>query len=179
MPVPSAAYEINKRHFYAEKIQATLIDLGFSEIYTSSFCSQDTIKLENALASDKGYLRSTLTTNMRVAREKNISHRDLLGLLSIKLFEIGTVFAEDSEEFRVVLAVQTGTSYKAKVDDILLTEALTAINNILLVTPSLTFSADGMAEFSLDALLPQLPTPIAYEKVDRNSTTKYQSYVGE
>src|SRR3990167_4263366 len=68
-----------------------------------------------------------------------------------------------SEEFRVGVAVQTGTSYKAKVDDPLLEEVLTALATVLGVTPELISKAEGIAEFSLDALLPQLPAVTAYE----------------
>lgn len=168
--------EFNVRHYYAEKIRGALTMLGFSEIYTSSFRAADVVKLENALATDKGYLRSSLTENMREARERNIPHRDLLGLSAIKLFEIGTVFAPESEEFRVVVAVQTGTQYKAKVDEPFLDEALTAITNALGAAPILLSHQDGIAEFSLDALLPTLTPPIAYDPVAKAVAAKYRPF---
>lgn len=162
-PTVGVAAEVNVRHYYSEKIRGTLMDLGFSEVYTSSFRNKDVVKLENALATDKGYLRSSLIENLQEARTANVPHRDLLGLKAVKIFEIGTVFAEDSEEFRVGLAVQTGTSYKAKVDDPLLEEALVALATTLGVTPALMSQREGIAEFSLDSLLPQLPAVTAYE----------------
>ncbi|OGG70130.1 hypothetical protein A2929_03525 [Candidatus Kaiserbacteria bacterium RIFCSPLOWO2_01_FULL_45_25] len=162
-PTVGAVAEINVRHYYSEKIRETLMALGFSEVYTSSFRAKDVVKLENALATDKGYLRSSLVENLREVRTANIPHRDLLGLQAVKIFEIGTVFGVESEEFRVGVAVQTGTSYKAKVDDPLLEEVLTALATVLGVTPELISKAEGIAEFSLDALLPQLPAVTAYE----------------
>ena len=162
-PTVGAVSEINVRHYYSEKIREALMALGFSEVYTSSFRNKDVVKLENALATDKGYLRSSLVENLREARTANIPHRDLLGLQAVKIFEIGTVFAESDEEFRVGIAVQTGTSYKAKVDDPLLEEALAALAATLGVAPTLISKEEGIAEFSLDTLLPQLPAVTAYE----------------
>jgi phenylalanyl-tRNA synthetase beta chain len=168
--------EFNARHYYAEKIRAALIPLGFSEIYTSSFRNHDEVKLENALATDKGYLRSSLVLNMKEAKERNVSHRDLLGLSAVKLFEIGTVFGVETEEFRVVLGVQTGTTYKAKHDDALLNEALTALEGALGIAPTLLSNSEGVAEFSLDGILKQLPAPSSYELVMPKESQKYQPF---
>ncbi len=175
-PVSAIVREFNARHYYAEKIRTALTELGFSEIYTSSFRSKDIVKLENALASDKEYLRSTLTTNLREACERNISHRDLLGLTAVKLFEIGTVFADESEEFRVALVVQTGTAFKEKVDGLLLKEAKEALSSVLGLAPELLYSSDGMIEFSLDDILTKLPSPTEYEMFAKIPENKYQSF---
>jgi phenylalanyl-tRNA synthetase beta chain len=175
-PTVGAVTEINVRHYYSEKIRETLMALGFSEVYTSSFRNKDVVKLENALATDKGYLRSSLVENLREARTSNVPHRDLLGLTAVKIFEIGTVFGAESEEFRVGLAVQTGTSYKAKVDDPLLEEALTALATALGVIPELISVAEGIAEFSLDVLLPKLPAVTAYDSVAELPKITYRPF---
>lgn len=175
-PVPVIVKEFNIRHYYAEKIRTALTELGFSEIYTSSFRNKDIVKLENALASDKEYLRSTLTTNLREACERNIPHRDLLGLTAVKLFEIGTVFGVESEEFRVALVLQTGTSFKEKVDGPLLKEVMEALSSVLGLSPELIYCVDGMIEFSLDGILTKLPPPIEYEKVVKILENQYQPF---
>ncbi len=175
-PKEQVVSEFNKRHYYAEKIRQSLVGLGFSEIYTSSFRSKDIVKLENALASDKEYLRSTLIDNIKEAVDRNIPHRDLLGLSAIKLFEIGTVFNEDYEEFRVALAVQTGTVYKAKTDKPLLEEALGDIANVLELSPEFLYEMDGVVEFSLDSLLSKLPNPDSYDPVKEILPMKYQAF---
>jgi phenylalanyl-tRNA synthetase beta chain len=175
-PTVGAVTEINVRHYYSEKIRKTLMSLGFSEVYTSSFRNKDVVKLENALATDKGYLRSSLVENLREARTANVPHRDLLGLQAVKIFEIGTVFGVESEEFRVGIAVQAGTSYKAKVDDPPLEKALEALATTLEVTPTLISKAEGIAEFSLDALLPQLPAVSAYETTQELPKISYRPF---
>jgi phenylalanyl-tRNA synthetase beta subunit len=176
MPVVASLQAINTRHYYAEKIRAVLVDLGFSEIYTSSFRATDVVHIKNALATDKSYLRSTLRTNMLEAVAKNIPHRDLLGLSAIKLFEIGTVFGADSESFQVALGVQSGTSYKAKIDDVLLKEAQDAITSMFGREVSWLGTDAGVTTFVLDTLLPLLSAVTTYTPVEKTADTIYEPF---
>lgn len=157
---PVAAY--NARHFYAEIVRTTLIGLGFSEIYTSSFRDTDIVHIKNALASDKSYLRSRFHENLKEAVQKNIPHRDLLGLSAIKVFEIGTVFAAEGESVMVGLGVQTGTTYKAKIDDAVLGEAQSALAEGLATPLTWIGTNEGVSEFSLDEVVLVLPKPTQY-----------------
>jgi len=168
--------KVNVRQYYAEKIRRTLIDLGFSEVFTSSFRSKDKVKIKNALASDKGYLRSRLHDNIIEAITKNIPHRDLLGLTTIKIFEIGTVFDEESESFQLALGVRTGTTYKAKVDDELLKTAQHEIENTLGLNITWFNTDEGVSEFSLDDILSKLPMPLQYDEVVKTATINYQPF---
>ncbi len=168
--------EYNPRHYYSEKIRAVLVGLGFSEIYTSSFRKIDEVKLANALASDKEYLRSSLVSNLVEARTANIPHRDLLGLKAIKIFEIGTVFGKDREEFKVALAAQTSTAYKAKVDEPLIKEAILEIEKDLGVTLTLDSNAEGVVEFSLDQILSSLPIVTSYESIQESELKSYRAF---
>jgi phenylalanyl-tRNA synthetase beta chain len=175
-PTPVPVQALNIRHFYAEQIRDVLIGLGFSEIYTSSFRNQDIVKIQNALASDKSYLRSMLHENLREAVQKNSVHRDLLGLNAIKLFEIGTVFTKEGEYFRVGLGVQAGSSYKAKTDDLLLKEAQEALTQSLGVVIEWEGTQDGVTEFTLDTILAQLPAVTAYTPIDKTTDVKYEPF---
>ncbi len=169
-PVATPVAELNVRHYYAEVIRTTLVGLGFSEVYTSSFREKDIAHIKNALASDKSYLRSRLMDNLLEVRTKNIPYRDLLGLKAVQVFEIGTVFGATDEAFHIGLAVQTGTEYKAKVDDSLLATAVTALESALGITITPVHTAPGYIEFSLEALLPKLPVPTTYEPAQQPST---------
>ncbi len=175
-PVPAPLIELNPRHYYAEKIRTALIAIGFSEVYTSSFRAKDIAKVKNALASDKSYLRSRLMDNLLEVRTKNIPHRDLLGVTAIKVFEIGTVFGAATEAFHVGLAVQTGTEYKAKQDDPLLAEAVSAIEAALGLSISPVHTAPGYIEFSLEAILTTLPLPTAYDLVSPQAPVLYKPF---
>jgi phenylalanyl-tRNA synthetase beta chain len=175
-PTATPLQEMNVRHYYADKIRTVLAGLGFSEVYTSSFRDKDSVHLKNALASDKSYLRSRLMENLTEVRERNIPHRDLLGLSSVQVFEIGTVFGAESEAFHLGLAVQTGTAYKVKVDDALLATAVTTLETALGVTLTPVHTAPGYFELSLDTLLPQLPVPTAYDTWIRPSQIIYKTF---
>jgi phenylalanyl-tRNA synthetase beta chain len=176
LPEKAPLTELNARHYYAEKIRTALVSIGFSEVYTSSFRATDIVKLENALASDKGCLRSSLAKNLRETRTINVPHRDLLGISAVKIFEIGTVFLVDTEEFRVALAVQTGTTYKAKLDDPLVNEAVQVISDALGMSPVSLTQSDGVIEFSLDELLLKLPAVSAYDTVLSVPDVSYQIF---
>lgn len=171
-----APAEINVRHYYAERIRQALISLYFSEIFTSSFRASDTVKLKNALASDKGYLRSTLRLNVAEALVRNVPHRDLLGLSAIQIFELGTVFEVDAEHYHLALAVRTGSEYKAKVDDPLLAAAKAAVEAALGCTLTWLVSEQGVAECRLSDVLPKLPVPTSYENSPGPSENRYQSF---
>lgn len=176
-PVLMPVKQYNARHYYSEKIRQVLIELGFSEVYTSSFRAKDEVKLANALASDKGYLRSTLVNNLKEVRTANVSYRDLLGLSELKIFEIGTVFSADTEEFRVALAVQSGTTYKAKVDDPFLVEALVKICQVLGFEIKPKYQSEGILEFSLDEILFKLPVVTKYDlNIVTEASKVYQAF---
>ena len=172
--LPVTAY--NARHYYAEVVRSTLIDLGWSEIFTSSFRNQDEVRIKNALASDKGYLRSSLHENLVEAIQKNIPHRDLLGLSAVKIFEIGTVFSTETESVHVGLGVQTGTVYKSKLDDVLLTQAQDALA-VALGTPLVWLQTkEGVSDFSLDDTVVLLTPPTTYKEVLPRLVTSFTPF---
>ncbi len=168
--------EINVRHFYAERVRVALTALGFSEVLTSSFRAHDEVKIKNALASDKGYLRSALCKNLTEAIQKNLPSRDLLGLLAVQLFELGTVFETDEEHYHLGIAVRTGAEYRAKVDDPLLTAAKAAIEAALGTSVTWLMSEQGVAECRLSDVLPTLPVPTRYEVSVAPSKNCYQAF---
>ncbi len=175
-PVSAPVMELNTRLYYAEVIRQSLTGLGFSEVYTSSFRENDIAHIKNALASDKSYLRSRLQDNLLEVRARNIPFRDLLGLRAVQVFEIGTVFGVAEEAFHIGLAVQTGTEYKAKVDDPLLAAAVTALEAALGVAITPVHTAPGYVEFSLEALLLNLPVPSVYEAAQKSSAILYKPF---
>ena len=70
LPATAPLGEYNAVHYYSEVVREALTALGFSEVITSSFRKKDSIKLHNALASDKNHLRSTLRKNVAEALAK-------------------------------------------------------------------------------------------------------------
>ncbi len=175
-PAKGNVAAFNARHYYAEIARATLTNLGFSEVFTSTFRDKDLVHIKNALASDKSYLRSALHANLKEAVLKNTPHRDLLGLSAVKVFEIGTVFGTDSEAVHIGLGVQTGTSYKAKIDDLELAVAQAALATALGTPLSWQGTNVGVTECSLDEAVALLPRPAAYTAQAANTPVVYQPF---
>lgn len=173
-PEPIALTERNKHFYYSEVVRDVLTELGFSEIYTSSFRAKDAVKLANALASDKGYLRSSLRENMEEALLRNVPHKDLLGLPFIGLFEIGTVFAASGERFNIAIGVRHGAEYKEKTDKKVLDAALVQLEERLGKLQVET--KDGIAECNFGVLLETLPEPDAYAPFTKTKDVSYVPY---
>lgn len=180
VPTPVPVAEINARHYYSEEIRETLLGLGFYEVITSSFRKKDEIRLLNALASDKGYLRSSLIKNIEDVLTKNISYIDFLGVKDIRVFEIGTVFTKlpeggVTEHMSLCVGVrQKQTGYTPKDDDLLET-ALSALSTKLGVDISWT-KDKGIAEASITELIANLPKPLSYQSVEVAKEIKYKPY---
>ncbi len=173
-PDPLPLREFNKSFFYAEAVRAALLGLGFSEVFTSSFRKKDEVKLANALASDKGYLRSSLRENLAEALTRNVQNKDLLGLTHIAIFEIGTVFTPEGEQVSVAFGVRTGGTYAPKKDDPILATAIEAVKGVLGYEQ---FEAkDGIAEADFTAAISDLPDPEAYVPFEKGADISYRAF---
>ncbi len=127
-PATSPAVTVNKRQYYSEKIRQIFLKHGFSEVITSSFREKDKVQLKNALASDKSYLRSTLTKNIATVLDNNIHFVDLLGIDDIRVFEIGTVFTKGTdsviEHVSLAFGVRKKLSGYSGKEDVVMQEVL-------------------------------------------------------
>jgi len=190
VPATDVAVVVNPRQYYSEKIRQTLLGLGFSEVITSSFQKKDQIQLRNALASDKSYVRSSLSKNMHQVLDANFFHMDLLGIRSVQTFEIGTVFdkvnaggregalgykTDDGVSEHLSLAVgvrQKGGGYTPK-DDAPLQAAITSIEETVRANTPFKWSIEkGVAEIDLSAVIDSLPVPESYDApVERTAAT--------
>lgn len=168
LPLPVPLTEVNARHFYSEEMRNLLVGEGFSEVITSSFRKKDTIELANALASDKGCLRSSLSENIREVLNRNIQNVDLLGIREVSVFEIGTVFektpdgADVAEHVSLAVGVRTKqTGYSPK-DDERVREVLSKLETFFGVALHGTI-LQGILEIDFTKLIAKLPAPAVYE----------------
>lgn len=170
--------EVNPRQYYSEKIRTALIDEGFSEVITSSFQKKGNLQLFNALASDKSYLRESLVKNITAVLDANFTHTDLLGLVDVRVFEIGTVFVkgkgEVAEKTVLTLGVRTKGSGYNKKDDVVLEQAVSAIKSVVGVE-IVAESEDGVVEIDFTSLIQTLPVPSAYEPFTNKSPVTYKT----
>ncbi len=172
--VPSAipVSEMNTTFFYSDAVRTSLTEIGFSEVFTSSFREKDSVKIKNALASDKGYLRSSLTPNIGEALAKNVPLADLVGVRAIQIFEIGTVFTKDGEHLSLALGAQSGSEYRPKTDDPLLSAGKAAVEKIF--GTSLSWNQEkGVTEAALTSVIATLPKPTAYAPFEKKADVAY------
>lgn len=178
-PTPDTEVTINTKHYYSEQIRNSLVAAGCSEVITSSFRKKDKIKLQNALASDKGYLRSTLIKNLHEALDKNSHHQDLLGISAVRIFEIGTVFTKTEngvdEATHLAIGVRLRSAGYSGKEDALLQELTTAVEETLGITIDWQIQK-GVAECNISELLETLPTPDNYEPVTPAAGCAYQPF---
>ena len=76
----------------------------------------------------------------------------------------------------MALAVQTGSAYKAKADDVLLKEAIDVVKQVLGIEPELIYHEQGVAEFSLDQLLAKLSAADYYESFSKVEAKSYRTF---
>jgi phenylalanyl-tRNA synthetase beta subunit len=152
---------------------------GFSEIFTSSFRSQDEVKLKNAFASDKGYLRSSLVKNMEEALVRNAPHADLLGVREVRMFEIGTVFQKKDGVLTQVLSLALGVSspsgYKPKKDEPILEEGMRVVSEALNTAISWN-RVGGVTSATIGELFATLPQPTAYAPFEKTPDITYAPF---
>ncbi len=177
MPTAVPLREINSLQYYSDRVRVALVELGFSEVITSSFQKKGEVQLQNALASDKSYLRDTLRSAITTVLDTNHAYADRLGLTAIRVFEIGTVFHKTSEgvseHVALTMGVRTkGNGYTAK-DDMLLRESIVALEAVLGVSGEWQLEK-GVAELHFSALVASLPVPTAYHSFSKQADVTYQ-----
>lgn len=171
--------EINARQYYTEKLRTTLIEHGYSEVVTSSFQKKDAIELQNALASDKRFLRSSLVKNITEALDKNIANIELLGLDVVRVFEIGTVFTKGDhaigEHVSLALGVRTKKQGYNPKDDTALEETLALLQELLGVDIPV-HKDKGVIECNITELLAVLPAPNQYDPFVQSEDVQFKSF---
>ena len=177
VPPKAELTEVNARQYYTEAIRQELLNVGFSEVITSSFTNKADIQLQNALAADKTYLRNTLIKNITQVLDSNFVHSDLIGVTDIRVFEIGTVFDKTetsvSEHISIALGVRTkGNGYNPK-DDVIVKTACATVDQILGM--SLQWNLEkGVAEANLSTVLKALPIPSTYGEFVSKAPATYK-----
>ena len=176
VPQQNVVKEVNSLQYYTDKIRNLLNECGFSEVITYSFHKKGKIQLQNALASDKSYVRSNLRKNIENSLDKNYVYGDLLGIRGVKIFEIGTIFLpSDSgikEQVSLAVGVRTkGNGYSGG-DDKQLETVIKAINDCFDVSLEWVIEK-GVAETNLDALIKKLPIPEQYVEFAKKEDAAY------
>ncbi len=93
---------VNKESEYHNitRVKYWLAQNGFREVQNYSFVKKGEVYISYG-SKDKSAIRSNLSEALKESYEKNRLNAPLLGLDSIRIFEIGTVFGKDSEQINV------------------------------------------------------------------------------
>lgn len=154
-----AKAQVSKKFYYASFIRNTLVEAGFSEIYSYTFAQSGEIELANPPAPDKEFLRINLSDEIKTSLAHNIRNAELLGLDEVKIFEIGNVFSSAWEHTSLAIGVEMSAAGKKKA-----TILENAMRDILdLLSQKLGVELDGAVgnvwETDLDLLVKELPEP--------------------
>ncbi len=185
LPLDEGRTEVAVHPLYAlsERIRHLLVGAGFSEVMTYTLREKGAVELTNALASDKNFVRDSLTPGIEEALARNSYYAPLLGREDISVFEIGVVatgltkdgFAQ--ERTMLALGVSLTKKRKGVTADSVLAETLSLLSDELGVSLDAK-AAQGVVEIDLSELVSKLPTPESYPAAppQTGSYTPYSSY---
>ncbi|MEI6346174.1 MAG: phenylalanine--tRNA ligase subunit beta [bacterium] len=180
-PAKHSLVSSNKTFYYCEKIKNALIAAGFSEVYSYALTAKGDFEITKPLAADKGKLRTNLADGMTKSLEMNVRNADLLGLETVALFEVGTVFSVAAETTSLCLAAQMVKKVKGKKSEDVLRVAIAELEKTLGVALQTKISPVGtgaLAEVDLTSLIATLSAPTSYADLGltRAIDTKYKPF---
>ncbi|MEN9649331.1 MAG: hypothetical protein RL094_298 [Candidatus Parcubacteria bacterium] len=175
---------INKDFYYHNLIRKTLIELGFSEIYTYTLQDVGDVALQNPLNVHRGFMRNDLTRAMEQKLDFNLRNIDLLGLGEVKLFEIGKVFGGaangSAEKYALSFGVKSTKPVKLFDPKQVLTDVLQQIAHavgIKDIQQYVQFNADAtVVELSLVSAIEALPEPTSDIEFPKPADISYKPF---
>jgi phenylalanyl-tRNA synthetase beta subunit len=105
LPTPAI---VNANFARIEYARAHMAEYGYTEVYTSVFADKGERQVLNKVGGERPYLRANLTDGLKDALERAVRMKDLLGIKTVKLIEIGTVWTKSGEEVRCATAEEKG-----------------------------------------------------------------------
>lgn len=133
---------IDKTFYWAEKTKNLLVKLGFSETYLYTLVSKGAFEISYPLASDKSALREKIAPKLAESLAMNARNADLLGLETVKIFEIGKVFPKTGEKTSICIGVSQVKKKKGITSESLLKEVVATLETKL----GIHLSADGASK---------------------------------
>jgi phenylalanyl-tRNA synthetase beta chain len=97
----------NEQYEKIRAIKTYLASQGYSEVMTYSFRKKGEVSISYG-PKDKSVLRANLSDAVKESYDMNKLNAALLGVQDIKIFEVGTVFAEAGESMHIAVASKDG-----------------------------------------------------------------------
>jgi phenylalanyl-tRNA synthetase beta chain len=179
LPEAKNNHEFSKGFLIAEKIKDFFMQKGFTEIQTRTFASKGDIEVAYPMASDKGFLRTSLQEGITSSIDLAISQAPLLGLDKIQIFEIGKAFPASGEELDLCFAISYVKKIKNK-DQVMKTELENLLKDLeteLGVKLESSVIANSVYVKNLD----KLEIKLAYSSInsDKNSRVTFKPFSSE
>lgn len=154
----------HKRMYYENKVREILVAHGFSEVITYTFGDEGEVEIIKGLADDKEKLRSGLGKGVAKSLALSLYNAPLLGLKTVKIFEIGNVFGVNSERRHLALAIDDGgkKSNFTEIVDVILVEIKTALHLDQIECQTIS-TKPYILSLDFDTLIASLPEPSNYE----------------
>jgi phenylalanyl-tRNA synthetase beta chain len=164
--------EVSKTQYYGDLIRRELTSRGYSEVLTYTLQESGEVELQNPLASDKSHLRPSLRPGLEKTLAENKQSAPLLGLDTVKVFELGTCFTQEHEELHLGIGVLELRGKQSKAEQ-QLSEDVQALGKRL-SAPLVAEVRQGVAELRLDTIYAELSTPTSYdEPLPWNTTVRF------
>jgi phenylalanyl-tRNA synthetase beta chain len=106
--------KVNKAFYYQNKVRKFLVSNGYSELQTYVLRERGQVELANPVAKDKPFIRESIFDGIFDALTLNARNADLLGVGTINVFEIGTVFEKTKEYFVIGIGYLDPKKKKSK-----------------------------------------------------------------
>lgn len=178
-PIPlgeSPDVSINTDDCVASVVRHSLVNQGFSEIYTYTFVNNGVVELENPIAGDKNFLRRDLISAMEYSLEHNFKYADLLGLKDIKLFEIGKVFGDKGEKNHISIGIKFPKNKKSPSVDEELAKTIQKMEEDLGLSIGDVSIMSGVVEFDMEKITSEIKVGDSYPEYIFDGTQKNVIY---
>lgn len=171
LPPPIAGgVPVLPEYYLSEKLKNALVAQGFSEVSLYTLVAKGDIETAYPLARDKAFARKNLTDGLMACLEKNILNADLLGLDTVKVFELGRVFDKNGERLMLAIGISKG-----KID-----EVVKSLDLGIAAPKPIAKGKLSVIEIDLSAVLKtyQLPAGASYSDLGftRASQNKYKKF---
>jgi phenylalanyl-tRNA synthetase beta chain len=147
---------INKELYYSALCKKILASHGAYEISTYAFTKKGDIEVARPLAKDRPALRSNLSSSLTEKLVTNDGNKDILGVSSIALFEIGKIFKNGEESLSLSFGVKEGKKGE------LFSTLRNALSEVLGTLPE---GNNGVCEIPLGNIIETLPDVESYGDV--------------
>jgi phenylalanyl-tRNA synthetase beta chain len=116
VPNTKTSNEFSQEFLLTEKVKDFFAARGFSEVVTRSFTNKGDIEVAYPMASDKGFLRTSLVAGVTNSMNQALGNAPLLGMDKICIFEIGKTFPASGEQLDLCFGLTYVKKIKNKAD---------------------------------------------------------------